>query len=99
MIAGLLVEQPAKADLVDAVDWYKSVRPGLEQDFLHCVEEALALIREYPVANPILFRRLRRRLLHRFPYGVFYLHEPSLIRVLGILHTSRNPRLMAARSH
>jgi toxin ParE1/3/4 len=99
VIPDLLVEQPAKGDLADAVDWYKSVRSGLEQDFLHCVEDALALIREYPVASPILFRRLRRRLLHRFPYGVFYLHEPSLIRVLAILHSSRDPHLMAARGH
>ncbi len=50
-------------------------------------------------ASPILFRRLRRRLLHRFPYGVFYLYDPSLIRVLAILHSSRDPHLMTASGH
>jgi toxin ParE1/3/4 len=99
VIPDLVVEQPAKADLADAVDWYKSMRPGLDQDFLLCTEEALALISHYPVSSPILFRNLRRRLLRRFPYGVFYLHEPSLIRVLGVLHTSRDPRLIATRGH
>jgi plasmid stabilization system protein ParE len=42
---------------------------------------------------------LHRRLLHRFPYGIFYLHEPSLIRVLGVLHSRQDPRVMAARGH
>ena len=99
MILDIVVEQSAKADLADAVDWYRSMRPGLDQDFLLCTEEALALIRHYPVSSPILFRSLRRRLLRRFPYGVFYLYEPSLIRVLGILHSSRDPGQMATRGH
>jgi len=99
VIPDLLIEQPAKADLAIALDWYKSVRPGVDQDFLLCVDEALALIRRYPTSSPILCHRLRRRLLHRFPYGSFYLDEPSLIRVLGVLHTRRDPRLMTTRSH
>jgi plasmid stabilization system protein ParE len=95
----VVVEQPAKADLADAMDWYRRVRPGLETDFRLCVDEALERVRRHPEANLLTVRQLRRALLHRFPYVIFYLNERSLIRVVAVLHTSRDPRVLAVCGH
>ena len=88
----LILEPPAIADLTDAISWYKQTRLGLEAEFRLCVEEVIERIHRYPEAYPILTRRLRRALLLRFPYGIFYLSEHCQIRVVAILHTSRDPR-------
>jgi hypothetical protein len=42
-------------------------------------------------------RTVRRALLRRFPFGVFYRAEPSRIVVIGILHGSRDPKVWKGR--
>lgn len=39
---------------------------------------------------PLVYRDVRRALLKRFPYGVFFRLRPDRIRVLAILHLSRD---------
>ncbi len=92
MTPDLILEPPAVADLTDAISWYKQTRLGLEAEFRLCVEEVIERICRYPEAHPIVTRRLRRALLLRFPYGVFYLSDPARVRIVAILHTSRDPR-------
>ena len=35
---------------------------------------------------------VRRTLLPRFPYGVFYTVKNDLVHVLAVIHNARNPR-------
>ena len=66
----LLVEQPAKMDVADAVLWYRKAQPGLEVDFQVCFEEALNRILRHPEMYIVLMRQVRRALLPNFPYSV-----------------------------
>jgi len=95
----LIIEQPAKVDLAEAVKWHRELRNGLEEEFLLCVDEGLERIIHYPEANQILFRHLRRALVHRFPYGIFYLYQRPVIRVVGVMHMRRKPSIWYSRSH
>jgi toxin ParE1/3/4 len=82
----------AEQDLADAAMWYEEQRPGLGQEFL---DEALAIfstIAERPLAHAAVYGSLRRALLHRFPFGVFYLADGAGAVVVGIFHGSRHPR-------
>ncbi len=92
MTARLILEPPALTDLSDVLAWYKQTRLGLESEFRLCLEEVIERITRYPEAYPIVTRRLRRALLSRFLYGIFFLSERSRIRVVAILHASRDPR-------
>jgi hypothetical protein len=40
---------------------------------------------------------LRRALLHRFPFGAFYVVDGDGAVVIGVLHGSRDPRLWKSR--
>lgn len=53
--------------------------------------ERLETIRQFPEACPKIHKAVRRALVKRFPYLIFYLLTPDRIVVLAILHTSRNP--------
>jgi plasmid stabilization system protein ParE len=95
----IVIESPAKADLAVAVRWYKQIQPGLETDFRLCVRAALHRIARHPESYPVVGRRLRRALIERFPFAIFYVEDSDAIRVFGVLHTRRSPRVWQARNH
>jgi plasmid stabilization system protein ParE len=93
----LLLEPEARADLADAFDWYESQREGLGSEFLAQVALVLESIEANPQQFPVLRGRTRRALVHRFPFGVFYVVEPDLIAVTACLHGRRDPRRWQSR--
>jgi plasmid stabilization system protein ParE len=87
----------AEQDLVEAATWYEVNQPGLGQQFLDEVQETLSSISEQPLAYTLVYRSVRRALLSRFPFGVFYvMSDPTLI-VVAVLHGSRHPRSWKGR--
>jgi plasmid stabilization system protein ParE len=66
------VTPEARSDLADARDWYETASAGLGDDFLDEVEATLRSAADWPNAAPVAERTMRRALVARFPYGVFY---------------------------
>ena len=62
----------AEFDLDEAHAWYSAQRPALGGQFLRAVDRCLTAIRRHPEAYPLVDRKMRRALLRRFPYGVFF---------------------------
>ena len=87
----LILRQEAERDLAEARKWYNEMIPGLGSDFLAVVERALESILENPARFPIIHREVRRALLSRFPYGIFFFLEEERVVVLGVMHTARDP--------
>ena len=81
----------AENDIQAAFEWYESQRYGLGDEFLVAVRERLEAIRKFPEANPVVYRSIRRALVSRFPYLIFYIVRPERITVLAVLHHARNP--------
>ena len=87
----MIFRPEAEADVADAFAWYEEQSRGLGSHFLLCMEAALSQIKRHPDASPVVHRQIRRALLRRFPYGVFYLLEDMRIVVLAVFHAKRNP--------
>lgn len=68
----LILRQEAERDLDQAYNWYNVKVPGLGSDFLVTVERALESIQANPERFPIVYRKVQRALLRRFPYGIFF---------------------------
>jgi len=81
----------AASDVLSAREWYDAQRPGLGDEFVQALEQVIALISELPEAFPEIAVGLRRALLGRFPYAVYYRWESGLIDVIACLHTRRSP--------
>jgi toxin ParE1/3/4 len=47
----------------------------------------------YPESYPVVTRHLRRALIDRFPFAIFYLTDAEVIQVFAVLHTSRDPQI------
>jgi toxin ParE1/3/4 len=81
----------AVADIEYAHVWYEEQRPGLGAGFVGQVDAVLESLRDHPEAHAVVESGIRRALLRRFPYGVFYVVEREAVVVLAVLHQSRDP--------
>ncbi|MCI0339567.1 MAG: type II toxin-antitoxin system RelE/ParE family toxin [Planctomycetales bacterium] len=73
------------------------MRPGLGRELLLSVDSAVAQLRRNPRAFRIVHKDVRRVLVRRFPYGVFYFTEGERIVVLAVFHGRRDPRVVRRR--
>jgi toxin ParE1/3/4 len=76
---------------------YESLRPGLGDDFVAEVGATRVRIGLNPHSYGLVGRRVRAGGVHRFPYLVYYLVEPSRVVIIAILHVRRSPRVWQRR--
>lgn len=82
----------ALRDIDEAANYYLKQRPGLDDEFLAEIEAAVKTI----VASPRQFEQvrpdIRRCLLDRFPYGVYYrVLDADLVQIIVVKHHHRRP--------
>ena len=87
----------AAKDIEEAFEWYESQRVGLGSEFEAVVDQMVRLLTEMPELGPELHGDLRRVLLVRFPYALYY-RLGDLIEVRGCLHLRRSPAIPRRRA-
>ena len=60
--------------------------------FLWDVDATLERITAHPEAHAVIEAGIRRALLRRFPYGVFYVVDEREIVVIAVMHSARDPK-------
>jgi toxin ParE1/3/4 len=85
-----LTRPEAQADLEEAAFWYEDQRPGLGEVFSAELFDLIQRIADAPLQFPSVGPTVRRGLLHRFPYAVYFLVEETVV-IIAILHQRRNP--------
>jgi toxin ParE1/3/4 len=98
MTLPLFFRAEIQSDLSDAFDWYEARREGLGMEFLSCVDAAVENIRRNPTQYPVVHRlSIRRALVRRFPYGIFYAVEQDHVLVYALSHLKRDPASVSQR--
>ena len=87
----------AASDVLLAREWYDGQRPGLGDDFARSLEQVIDLMSRLPEAFPEIAVGLRRGLLGRFPYAVYYRLNGNVLDVIACLHTRRSPSRWRSR--
>jgi hypothetical protein len=85
----LSLHPEAEADLAEASGFYDRRKAGLGSDFLGEMLLTLERIESAPMAWPLAGGPVRRCLMERFPYAVYY--NVDLEIVLEVVHTRRRP--------
>lgn len=93
LVAAPLVD----ADVEAAFHWYERESPGLGLDFLAELRAVYARIAEGPLLYRDLRAGIRRALLRRFPYAVYFVVEETVVVVLAVLHAQRDPAAWQTR--
>jgi plasmid stabilization system protein ParE len=86
------------AELKEAYDWYESQKVGLGDEFLECVDNLLDRICLMPESYVFVHRDVRRAVVKRFPYAVYYRVVSSRVIVIAIFHGRRNPETLQGRT-
>jgi plasmid stabilization system protein ParE len=89
--------QPAEHEMLDAAWYYEQQVTGLGDAFLVKVQAAARDIAEHPYRWPVIRVNIRRRLIHRFPYGLYYRVEKDTIVILSVAHLHRRPTYWMGR--
>lgn len=93
----ILFTEEARDETVTASRWYDDQRPGLGEVFRSHVNATLNAIAWQPLALPVVHRDLRRAVVTRFPYTIYYRASETAIIVVGVIHGRRHPRLARGR--
>ncbi|MBS0337120.1 MAG: type II toxin-antitoxin system RelE/ParE family toxin [Proteobacteria bacterium] len=79
-------------DLAAGFGYYEDQAEGLGEKFLTGIDSAFDAIERYPEMFARVHGEVRRAVVSRFPYAVFYRVESKRVVVLTVLHTARDPK-------
>jgi plasmid stabilization system protein ParE len=90
--------RPAEEDELAAALWYDEQQPGLGDQFLTVLEATIRSLADDALIYRLWFGDVRRVAVQRFSdYGVFYVVEGSLVKIIAVSHGARHPRRLRER--
>jgi plasmid stabilization system protein ParE len=98
MIYKLTVRKEAEHDIASLFDHYEDIRVGLGHDLLLCLEEVFSKIERNPLSYKKVYKQLRRTIVRRFPYRVFYFVVDTKVVVTAIFHAQKDPEAWQNRT-
>lgn len=93
----VIISTEAESDLTQAYLWYEKQVEGLGGEFLLCVDACIQNITRGPKIFQKVHKNIRRALIRRFPYGIFYIEQPDYIMIIAVFHASRDPSRWQSR--
>jgi toxin ParE1/3/4 len=89
-MAEVVVRPEAQADIREAALWYESRRSGLGSEFTLRFDVLVERIAQNPLQFPEIGSGVRRALLRRFPYAIYFVVAACPV-VIAVLHQRRHP--------
>lgn len=85
-------KRAAAAEVEAAIGWY--LRPEIDQapSFIKELERTEAHLRTLPALYQQVEGEIRRAVLRRFPYSLFFVIERNEVIVLACMHQHQRPR-------
>ena len=81
----VIVRPLARRDIAEAVRWYRTRSEDVARVFLDAIEQT-------PERFPIVHADVRRALVGRFPYGLYFREVDQELRIIACTHLRRHPR-------
>ena len=81
----------AKLEFEDAIAYYELEYPGLGLKFKEEIRKNINIIKKHPHAWAVERGDIRKSLLHKFPYKIFFSIEKDHIFIIAISHQHRKP--------
>ena len=94
----LLLQPEAELDLEDVYYWYEQRTRGLGSEFIRAVDASISAIHRNFLAYAVVYRQVRRKLIRKFPYGIFYVIRGDTIIVIACFHVRRDPQQWQRRT-
>jgi plasmid stabilization system protein ParE len=93
----VILRDAAEAEYDEAFDWYDAQRVGLGAAFANAIQKALADLSVSARMHQVISNDIRKIVVRRFPYCIYYLALDDCVDVVAIFHTSRDPSIWQGR--
>lgn len=87
----------AEAEIEDIGWGYEDAKPGLGRAFIAELDRLYRQLVAFPTSCPEVDPGIRRGLLSRFPYAVYYAILDDGVEILAVVHQARHERAWKAR--
>ena len=86
-------EPEAELDIAQALQWYEQQEFGLGHRLLYAIEAAELVIVANPYLQAVKYKDIRWAHVKKFPFALHYFIEQDVVRVIGCIHFSRDPKI------
>jgi len=87
------VSDDAEADLDKSHEFYFQETPKVADAFFRRINLSFEKIKQNPYSSPNVHKNVKKFVVKKFPFVIYYQIVDSVIRVIAIFHTSRNPEI------
>lgn len=91
LVFRVVFTQAARLELIEAQDWYENEAAGWGRRFREAMNALTGRMSANPRQFPIVFKNVRRALLCRFPYPLFFVVDGDTLLIIACFHASRDP--------
>jgi plasmid stabilization system protein ParE len=91
------IRRAAELDFAEAQVWYETQEIGLGAGFRAEVSRVIDRLAGTPLIYQIVHRDIRRAIVRRFPYFIWYRVSAETVIVLACTYAGRDPERVKAR--
>ena len=88
----------AETDFNESYEYYLEDSPKVADTFFRRINICFEDIKQNPNSFPFAYKDIRKYVVKKFPFVIYYRIIDSIIQVIGIFHTSRNPEIWNERT-
>ena len=95
----VVILSEAEKDIDDSYFWYEVKQIGLGGDFYKSINNAVKFISKNPESGAEIYKDIRRFLIEKFPFGIYYriVRSKNAIQIIGVIHFKRSGRTIRKR--
>jgi plasmid stabilization system protein ParE len=94
----VVLRAEAETEFDEAFDFYDGRQAGLGTDFAAEVQKVFDRLSANPLIHQVVFADIRKAVVKRFPYCIYYRAHADRVEVIAVFHTSRDPSIWQGRA-
>jgi plasmid stabilization system protein ParE len=87
----IVIYEDARRDIIEIAKWYDLQAVGLGGKFENYLGKTIERLTTHPKAFGFLYKDVRKILVDKFPYLIFYRIKEHVVHIYGVMHTKRKP--------
>ena len=91
------VSDDAENDFDKSYEYYLEKSLKIANSFFLSINICLDNVKQNPLSFPIAHKDIRKCTVKKFPFVIYYQIEGSIVKLIAIFHTSRNPEIWNER--
>jgi len=87
----IIFSDAAQIELEETVLYYETQKEGLGESFNQTIKDAIEKLTIFPEAHMQVSPNIRRVVLSKFTYNIFYNYSNDMITIISIAHQHKKP--------